>query len=392
MCEKGTPPSHKPWCPMSGNSPQRSIVVKNTLKLTLLICLFLLVSKSSAHGLSCGETVTGTIILTANLICPSTHGLRMGEGATLDCGGHHIIGSDVTGQYGIYVRGVSQVLVQNCVVEHFEVGIRLRGSTNSTLQGNTLQHNTRYGLEITGGSRGAMVRGNTVYNNSDEGIHVSGPSNGDAGHSLLENTLDNNSLEGIYLLNSSANVVANNTISNHGAAGIYLSGSARNRIESNYLNNDPVQLISGSHSNELTDITIVGQRLKLDGASGNTMKRFSIQEQGGRPSNAYDLNNASNNEIIDSEAIEPVDFHIRAADGSKNNIFTHFLAVPALQCFVDKQSNVVVTDALGEALPCGHGGDPGGGREKQCKDGIDNDGDTFIDCADPDCRGKAGCK
>lgn len=34
---------------------------------------------------------------------------------------------------------------------------------------------------------------------------------------------------------------------------------------------------------------------------------------------------------------------------------------------------------------------PGGGVEKKCRDGVDNDGDGLVDCADPDCAGKKFC-
>ena len=350
-----------------------------------------------AHSQSCGETVTGTVTLTADLACPTGHGLFVGDGATLNCSGHAITGGDEQGQYGIYVRDVSGATVQNCTAEHFEVGIRLRGATNCTVQDSVAQHNTRYGIEIIQSSTGALILGNTIYNNSDEGMHVSGPTDADALHQILGNTVDNNALEGIYLLDSDANTVAGNIIHNQGTAGIYVKGSDRNTIDGNTLTNDPIQLMSGSKFNVLSNNTIIGQRLKFDGVSNNEVYNISIREQGGRPSNAYDFNNSSDNTIVDSEAIDPVDYHIRAANRSKNIVFTRFLAAPTLQCFVDKRSRMTVTDPNGDPLECGDsggGGDGGGGgssREKKCNDGKDNDGDGATDCDDPDCSGKAGC-
>jgi hypothetical protein len=53
---------------------------------------------------------------------------------------------------------VNNATVQNCIVERFEVGIRLRAATNCTVRHSTAQLNTRYGIEVTQGSTGALIR------------------------------------------------------------------------------------------------------------------------------------------------------------------------------------------------------------------------------------------
>ena len=307
---------------------------------------------AAAPTQSCGQILTGSVTLTADLTCPTTHGLSLGNNATLNCAGHTLKGGDQPGQYGIYVRNVSNATVRNCTVEHFEVGIRLRQATNSTVQNNVTQHNTAYGIDVTS-STGALLQGNTIYNNSDEGIHVSGPTDSDAAHRIEGNTVNANAAEGIYLLNSQANMITGNTVQDHGAAGLYIKGSSRNTIDGNTFINDPIQLVSSSQRNILRNNTIRGQRIKFDGASNNEVYNMSIQEQGGRPSNAYELNQSSGNTIVDSEAINPVDYHIRAANTSKNNVFTRFSAVPDLRCFVDSSSSVTVTAPNGNLLACG---------------------------------------
>jgi parallel beta-helix repeat protein len=320
------------------------------------VCMGMLVlimgTHAVAHAQQCGGTVTGSVTLMADLTCPTGSGLVVGNNATLDCAGHTLKGGDQPGQYGIYVRNVSNATVRNCTAEHFEVGIRLRQVTNSTMQNNVAQHNTTYGIDVTS-STGALLQGNTVYNNSDEGIHVSGPTDRDAAHRIEGNTVDANAAEGIYLLNSQANIIVGNTVQDHGTAGLYMKGSSRNTIEGNTFTNDPIQLVSGSQRNVLRNNTITGQRIKFDGASNNEVYNMSIQEQGGRPSSAYEFNQSSGNTVVDSEAINPVDYHIRAANTSKNNVFTHFLAVPTLRCFVDSTSSVTVTAPNGSPLACG---------------------------------------
>ncbi len=307
---------------------------------------------AAVQAQGCGQTLTGSVTLTADLTCPTSHGLVLGNNATLNCSGHTLKGSDQPGQYGIYVRNVSNATVRDCTVEHFEVGIRLRQATNSTLQNNVAQHNTAYGIDITS-STGALLQGNTIYNNSDEGIHVSGPTDSDAAHRIEGNTVDANAAEGIYLLTSQANTLTGNTIQNQGAAGLYIKGSNRNTIDGNTFINDPIQLVASSQRNIFRNNTIRGERIKFDGAANNEVYTMSIQEQGGRPSNAYELNQSSGNTIVDSEAINPVDYHIRVANTSKNNVFTRFSAVPNLRCFVDSSSSVTITAPNGTSLACG---------------------------------------
>lgn len=321
---------------------------------TLLFCgmLLNLSAFSQAQAQSCGDTVTGTVTLDSDLVCPSGTGLLLASGATLDCNGHAITGGDGVQQYGVYLRDVANATVRNCIVQHFEVGIRLSGATSCSVQNNTSQVNTRYGVEVTQGSTGALIQNNIIFSNSDEGVHISGPLVGD-GHHIIGNTITGNSAEGLYLLSSHANLVAGNIVQNQGAAGIYMKSSNSNVIQANTLTNNSLQLVAGSQLNELTGNSIIGDRLKFDNASNNQVSAQSVQVRGGRPSTAYDFNNASGNSIIDSEAIRPVDYHIRVANQSLNNVFSRFTSVPqTLKCYVDTSSNVTVTNVNGQTLKC----------------------------------------
>jgi parallel beta-helix repeat protein len=316
------------------------------------LLVLILGTSALTQAQSCGQSVTGLVTLTADLTCPTGHGLSLGNNTTLDCAGYSVTGGDQAGQYGIYIRNVSNATVRNCTVERFEMGIRVRQATDATVQNNTTRHNTMYGIDVTS-STGALLQGNTVFNNSDEGIHVSGPTDRDAAHRIEGNTVDANADEGIYVLNAHANTILSNTVQGHGTAGLYMKGSNRNTIEDNIFTNDPIQLASSSQRNVFRNNTITGQRIKFDGASNNEIYNMSIQEQGGRPSSAYEFNQSSGNTIVDSEAINPVDYHIRAANNSKNNAFTRFGAEPSLRCFVDSKSSVTVTDPNGNSLACG---------------------------------------
>jgi parallel beta-helix repeat protein len=307
----------------------------------------------TAQAVTCGETVLGAVTLTADLSCPSGHGLLLGAGAALDCAGHTISGGRVTGQYGIYLRDVAGAVVRNCTVQDFEVGIRLRGATDCALYDSVTRDNTRYGLEVTQSSARARIWRNGVHTNGDEGMHISGPAAEDAGHQILENVLDGNALEGIYLLDSDGNVIAGNTIQNHGAAGMYVKGSSRNSIADNVLTNDAMQLVAGSELNVLTGNAVIGRKIKFDGASRNHVYTTSVQAVGGSPAEAYDFVNAADNRLVDVEAVDPGDHHVRATSASTGNAFVRFTTVPALRCFVEAGSSVTATDPRGVPLACG---------------------------------------
>ena len=311
-------------------------------------------ASAAPAAIKCGATIIGAAVLTADLACPSGHGLVVvGSGAVLDCAGHRLTGGDRTGQYGIYVRDGAGAVVRNCVAERFEVGIRVRGMQGGVLKKNVSQDNLRYGIEVTQGSTAIRIQKNQVLDNGDEGIHLSGPDDIDAGHEILNNTVGGNALEGIYVLRSHGNLIAGNTIRDHGAAGIYVKDSDRNRLDANTLINDPIHLVYGSTQNVLTDNTIVGQQIRFKEASDNQVHRMTVRTEGGRPSVAYELMSSARNVIADSRVTAPSDYDIRATASSTGNVFARFSVTSTLDCSVDTSSSVRVSNGSGAALACG---------------------------------------
>ena len=310
------------------------------------------VAGAGARAPACGTTVTGAIKLKSDLVCPVGHGLVV-KGGTLDCGGHRLTGGRLSGQYGIYVRDSANALVRRCTVEGFEVGIRLRGATGATVSDSTLRNNLRYGIEVTQGSTSARIEGNQILDNGDEGVHLSGPDDRDASHEILDNAIEGNAAEGIYLLGSHGNLISGNAIRDHGAAGIYVKGSTRNVIDGNTLINDPLHIVYGSQQNLVIDTVIVGQQVRFKEAGNNDVYNLTVKGDGGRPSVAYDFMSSSDNRVADSRATAPADFDIRATAYSTNNVFTRFAAPAALHCLVDTTSSVTVTGESGTPLACG---------------------------------------
>jgi parallel beta-helix repeat protein len=323
------------------------------LSIALLASLPLLATDARAGSPACGDTIVGLVTLIDDLACPSGPGLVLADGATLDCAGFRITGGGQAEQYGIYVRDAGSVVVQNCVVEGFEVGIRLTGATNAVIQDNVSRDNTRYGMELTQSTVGAMVQRNTIQDNGDEGMHVSGPTDAEANHQIAGNTVDGNANEGIYLFQTSGNLLTDNIIQNHHAAGIYVKQSSRNRLVGNVLTNDPLQLVDGSDRNVIVDTTIVGQAIKFDHSSNNRVRNLTIQSQDGRPGVAFSFTASSGNRIVNA-GVTDSDYEIQAVSGSQSNIFAWFAVPSPLSCAVDGSSSVTVKDRTGHAATCGN--------------------------------------
>jgi parallel beta-helix repeat protein len=321
--------------------------------LTLLLSASLAASAHAAPPITCGAIITGAATLTADLVCPTGHGLVVRTSAVLDCAGHRITGGDRMGQYGIYVRDGAAAVVKNCTAERFEVGIRVRGMQGGVLKRNIAQDNVRYGIEVTQGSTAIRIKRNQVRDNGDEGIHLSGPETVDAAHEISGNTIGGNTLEGIYVLRSHGNRIAGNTVRDHAAAGIYVKDSDRNTLDANLLINDPIQLVYGSSRNVLTDNTIVGHQIRFKEASDNHVSGLIVRTEGGRPSVAYELMSSARNVIADSQVTAPSGYDIRATAGSTGNIFTRFSVRSTLDCSVDTSSSVQVSNGSGAGLACG---------------------------------------
>lgn len=82
----------------------------------------LLGTPAAAAGVACGDVVVGEVTLTADLVCPgSPVGLALADGATLDLGGHRVVG-DGTGT-GITVPGLAETTVRGGVVTGWAQGL-----------------------------------------------------------------------------------------------------------------------------------------------------------------------------------------------------------------------------------------------------------------------------
>jgi parallel beta-helix repeat protein len=149
-----------------------------------------------------------------------------------------------TGADGIVVRKSSGVIIRGNHVSYsgqpapgkLATGIRLDGVTDSVVAGNTVDHNTNYGIYLQNGSTGNQIVGNRVSRNARviqraaAGIELlSSP-----GNTVCGNILHDNEDSGIGFLGGSNNsLVCNNVVYLNGDHGIDDYGSTGQRIIAN---------------------------------------------------------------------------------------------------------------------------------------------------------------
>lgn len=162
-----------------------------------------------------GAATTGEkIIWDDTVLTEDHHGfIRIwGEGATLDCDGHSVVGDGTT--HGINIAA-DDVTVKNCAVSGFMNGIVMWSYTDNG--------GPRHGYD------GLRVEGNTVFDNSANGIRIDYATNA----KVEGNKTYANGFSGILLRTARDSVVESNKTTLNDT-GIELShGSVDNRIESN---------------------------------------------------------------------------------------------------------------------------------------------------------------
>ena len=202
--------------------------------------------------------------------------------------------------FGIVAQGSSQVtVINNRITEtksdpqqnFFGVGINLLGSTQVTIQGNTIAQNDRRGILIQENVQATIQQQNTIADNNKVGIMLGGSAkatiedntiirNAEAGIELTDsaeatitnNQINNNKFDaqnqfalGVWLLKNSRATIEKNTISQNAARGIRLDDTAQAMIRQNMIlaNNRVGVSLFGSakatiEGNTITDSAIQG--------------------------------------------------------------------------------------------------------------------------------------
>ncbi len=198
----------------------------------------------------CGNTVTESVVLTADLSCEGV-GLYVGaEGITIDGNGHSITGDMASSAYGIdNAASYDNVTIKNFSnITNFERGIYLKNSTGSTIEDNVANSNT-YGIYLQSSTSNA-ISGNTANSNSHSGILADSNS---GSNEISENTANSNSTAGLNI-SSSSNIISGNTANSNTNHGFYINGSS-NTLSENTANSNSkgISLYNAANSNTVSE-------------------------------------------------------------------------------------------------------------------------------------------
>ncbi|KAF5416674.1 MAG: Cell surface glycoprotein [Candidatus Methanogaster sp.] len=118
-------------------------------------------------------------------------------------------------------------------------GIYLSGSSNNTLQDNTVNSNSRSGICLSSSCTNTLTD-NMVNSNNRYGIHLLYSDN----NTLQDNAVNSNGYYGIYMYSSNNNVLMENTFID---GGLFVWNSYRNTVKNN--------IVNGKHLAYLEDIS-----------------------------------------------------------------------------------------------------------------------------------------
>ena len=201
----------------------------------------------AAHAsVECGQTITVSMTLDHNLVCPTGSGINIGaSNVTLDLGGHTITGPAPEGA-GSVVRGVgvlqnrTGVTVRNGAIRGFSQGVDVHPGANRTTLSGLLLDGNGTGIRINTGGSADRVTGNTIINTQ----LFSGLQMGGNGHLVEDNTFSMGNFAGVFL-SGNDNVVRGNRFNEMGGNGISVGAFPSN--PGPFVNNQLVgNQISGS--------------------------------------------------------------------------------------------------------------------------------------------------
>ncbi len=187
---------------------------------------------------ACGDTVIASTTLATDLDCSLSgeNGLIVGaDNIVIDGADYTITGGG--SNYGLYVFGRNNVLVQNLNISNFRTGILLYNTINSVINNTTVNLNTYYGIYLTSSSSSNTLTGNTVSLNSYYGIYIENSSSNTLTGNIMSGNLANLYVQGQF------NNIINTTNKVEGKSVYYLydnDGTAESPIiyDGDVLSND----------------------------------------------------------------------------------------------------------------------------------------------------------
>jgi parallel beta-helix repeat protein len=199
-------------------------------------------------AVTCGQVVTTSIQLTANLTDCQDSGLVIGaSNIVVDLDGRTIDGVGMGA--GILNDGFSRVTIRNGTIQGFDHGVELLSETDLNLiESLTVQGNEIAAIELFEAWEGNEVRGSTLVGNGAGIALVSGT----RGTVVTDNTMSGSSGAGLLLRDADDNVLARNGISGGGDLGVGLERATGNTLADNEVlsNSDGgIEIRYASHDN-----------------------------------------------------------------------------------------------------------------------------------------------
>ena len=186
-------------------------------------------------------TESGSYYVTGNL-SSTTNGIVIeASGVTVDLMGFSITGDGSNGDYGIYVDGSTNAVIENLVIKGgriggFFEGLYCRYMNNSRIEQMVVSDNTDDGVTLYG--RDGQCNGNTIADCTISGNGIDGVSlyNGNGqckGNTIQDNRISQNTDRGINLFTADGNRVEANNIWGNVAYGIYSNSAQGNFVLKN---------------------------------------------------------------------------------------------------------------------------------------------------------------
>jgi parallel beta-helix repeat protein len=268
-----------------------------------------------AEALNCGDTLpagSGTVVLSADLNCSSTSGVRVtGPNTTLNMAGHRLFGGGSSGN-GITLIGSGATLM-NGSVDGWVIGVSVAGSGGHQISNMVSDFNS--GGFVVESDGNAIVQ-SAASNNRLNGFNINGASN------ELDNDTARGNLSSGFQINGDSNVVkfsaaVANSFSPGGCGGGFIINGNRNRLSRNTssgncghgfdiefgadLNLFKENVASGSEAKKTTDLFLEADGFHVVGPEGLFEGNLAIDNRSGDGFN-FDsgtaLNEADNNTAI----------------------------------------------------------------------------------------------
>ena len=206
---------------------------------------------------------SGTLVVSTDVTLTEDHDGPVqiaADSVVLDCAGHTIEGPGDGSQTGIEMIDVSGVVVQNCTVQGFGVGVLVqgRGAIGNTVRDSESSSNVT-GLLLRDTS-GHVILNNTLVDNVDEGVRLDSEADS---NSIVDNDVSGSS-QGIVLHTADDNALTHNGIG-------YASGDFA------------IGLVDGANDNRLVDNNVWQSSIGVvvrDDSIRNLIQRTTVTEGG----------------------------------------------------------------------------------------------------------------